>query len=83
MANHRRQKNHFPTCSDLDFNILLITQTEYRRDELAAHIAGRERPDLWRFAIESDLSSESFFRMPIWKKCSGEFCSLFDPKRTG
>jgi ribosomal protein L34E len=83
MANHRRQKKHFPTCSELEINILLITQTEYRRDELATRIADRERPDLWRFAIESDLSPESFFRMPIWKKCSGEFCSLFDPKRTG
>ena len=76
LHQHQLHKKHFPSCQDNNFLILMITTTEYRRDELARKISMRDGAPLWRFAIKSDLSSESFFRLPVWKNCDNEFCSL-------
>ena len=67
---------HFGECGKTSFSILFITTTEYRRDELARQIGQRDGAGLWRFATKSDLSPESFFRLPVWKNCDGEFVRL-------
>ena len=79
LANHGMHAKHFPEGGKHDFAILMITQTEFRRDELANKLSVKERPDLWRFALESDLSPESFFRLPVWRKCDGSLVRLLVP----
>ncbi len=60
LAARQGHRRHFPETTLDVFGVLCVTTTAYRCEQMAKHISKRQRPDLWLFVDEHELTPESF-----------------------
>ncbi|MCC7420565.1 MAG: replication-relaxation family protein [Planctomycetaceae bacterium] len=65
LADTQGHRNHFPETTMDAFGVLFITTTRYRAEEAAKQIARKQRPDLWLFLDEHEVTAESFLHGAI------------------
>jgi len=73
LARRQLHRKHFPAVTDAGFTVLLIARHPQRRDSLRWAFRrkhpGAHRTDLWRFASQTDLNTETFFHGDIFYHC--------------
>ena len=66
---------HFPAVGDDAVAVLLIAPNPQRRDTIRRAFEKKDaayRPDLWRFAAMSELSTETFLHGDIFYSCNDQ-----------
>jgi hypothetical protein len=72
LAKRNLHKRHFPRATVPGLTVLLITLTASRRDALRKAFRNKLGADLWKFAVKSDITPESFLHEPLFFPCEGD-----------
>lgn len=76
-------RHHFPETTLSEFDVLCVVPTIARREALRKAIAEKDGAQLWRFAVEADLTPDRFLVDPIWHTCDGRTVPLIRPEILG
>ena len=77
-AELARRKMHRRFCAEAgDKFLVLVTAPDVKwRDYLVKAFSTKQEPTLYRIAALNDLTPETFFREPVWKRTDGTIGSL-------
>ena len=75
LAERKLHRRHFETNTD-SFFVLHISPSAGRRDAIRKAIADKPGAALWKFAAQTDLSTETLLYEPVWHRCDGQVQSL-------
>lgn len=67
---------HFPIANVEKFTVLVIAPTVKRRDALMRAFASKPAAWFYKFAVQADLTPETFLTQPVWYPCQGEPAAL-------
>jgi len=72
LSKRNLHKRHFPQATVPGFTVLMVAPTARRRDALKKALRGKPGADLWRFAVQSDLTPEAFLHESVYFPCEGD-----------